>query len=52
LPALVRGDLLALFEEANAIAGYSGRLVFQASQDWLQLLAARGTAEHHEGFRV
>src|SRR3546814_438480 len=41
LPALARGDLLALFEETNAIAGYSGRLVFQTSQDWLQLLAAR-----------
>src|SRR5690606_18913903 len=26
LPARVRGDLMALFEEANAIAGYSGRL--------------------------
>ena len=52
LPALVRGDLLALFEETNAIAGYSGRLVFQASQDWLQLLAARGATQPHDGFRV
>jgi hypothetical protein len=52
LPALVRGDLMALFEEANAIGGYDGRLSFQASRDWLQLLAARSAAEPHEGFRV
>ncbi|WP_340118589.1 hypothetical protein [Pelagibius sp. 7325] len=52
-PALVRGDLLALFEEANAIAGYSGRLSFQSSADWLQLLAARGAnPQPHEGIRV
>lgn len=52
LPALVRGDLMALFEETNAIAGYDGRLSFQSSRDWLQLLAARSAAEPHEGFRV
>ncbi|MGD1878629.1 MAG: hypothetical protein ACFB13_14165, partial [Kiloniellaceae bacterium] len=52
LPALVRGDLMALFEETNAIAGYNGRLAFQASHDWLQLLAARSAAEPHEGLKV
>ncbi|HMA15788.1 MAG: hypothetical protein ACM35H_06730 [Bacteroidota bacterium] len=52
LPAQVRGDLMALFEEANAIAGYSGRLVFQASQDWLQLAAARSAAQPHDGLKV
>ncbi|MPZ09970.1 MAG: hypothetical protein GEU89_07110 [Kiloniellaceae bacterium] len=52
LPALVRGDLMALFEEANAIAGYNGRLVFQASSDWMDLLAARGATAPHEGLKV
>lgn len=52
MPALVRGDLMALFEEANAIAGYNGRLVFQASQDWLQLAAARSAAQPHDGLKV
>jgi hypothetical protein len=52
LPAPVRGDLLALFEDTNAIAGYGGRLSFQASQDWLQLLASRADANQREGFRV
>src|SRR3546814_49900 len=52
LSAVVRGDLMALFEEANAIGGYSGRLAFQASPDWLQLLAARSATSPHEGFRV
>jgi hypothetical protein len=52
LPSLVRGDLMALFEETNAIAGYNGRLSFQASQDWMQLLAARSAHEPHEGLRV
>lgn len=33
----LRADLLALFEETNAIAGYRGRLVFQTSQDWEQI---------------
>jgi hypothetical protein len=52
LPALVRGDLMALFEETNAIAGYNGRLVFQASGDWLQLIAARSASAPHEGLKV
>jgi hypothetical protein len=52
LPALVRGDLMALFEEANAIAGYSGQLVFQASKDWLQLLSARTDSARQEGLRI
>lgn len=52
LPALVRGDLLALFEEANAIAGYTGQLVFQASADWLQLLAAQSAGRPHDGVNV
>ncbi len=52
LPALVRGDLMALFEEANAIAGYTGQLVFQASADWLQLLAAQSAAQPHDGLNV
>lgn len=52
LPALVRGDLMALFEEANAIAGYNGQLVFQASADWLQLLAAESAERPHEGVNV
>jgi hypothetical protein len=43
---------MALFEEANAIAGYNGRLVFQASQDWLQLAAARSAAQPHDGVKV
>ncbi|WP_420348858.1 hypothetical protein [Pelagibius sp.] len=30
----LRADLLALFEETNAIAGYRGQLLFQTSQDW------------------
>ncbi|WP_299397389.1 hypothetical protein [Pelagibius sp.] len=37
LSPLLRADLLALFEETNAIAGYRGRLVFQTSQDWEQV---------------
>ncbi|MEO3429407.1 hypothetical protein AAFN88_11150 [Pelagibius sp. CAU 1746] len=52
LPALVRGDLMALFEEANAIAGYTGQLVFQASPDWLQLLAAQSAGRPHDGLNV
>lgn len=52
LPALVRGDLMALFEEANAIAGYNGQLVFQASADWLQLLAAQSAAQPHDGLNA
>ncbi|GAB4393691.1 MAG: hypothetical protein Tsb0032_14080 [Kiloniellaceae bacterium] len=52
LPALVRGDLMALFEEANAIAGYNGQLVFQASSDWLQLLAAQSEDRPHDGLNV
>ncbi|WP_193371025.1 hypothetical protein [Pelagibius marinus] len=52
LPALVRGDLMALFAEANAIAGYTGQLVFQASPDWLQLLAAQSAAQPHDGLNV
>ncbi|MGF1630226.1 MAG: hypothetical protein ACFCUT_12210 [Kiloniellaceae bacterium] len=52
LPALVRGDLLALFEETNAIAGYNGRLVFRASGDWPQLIAARAATAPHEGLNV
>jgi len=52
LPSLVRGDLIALFEETNAIAGYNGRLSFQASQDWMQLLSARSAQDPHEGLRV
>ena len=52
LPALVRGDLMALFEEANAIAGYTGQLTFRASRDWLQMLSARAGAAPHEGLRV
>ncbi|MEQ8357340.1 MAG: hypothetical protein RH942_17535 [Kiloniellaceae bacterium] len=52
LPALVRGDLMALFEEANAIGGYSGQLVFQASRDWLQMMATRSGASPQDGLRV
>ncbi len=52
LSAVARGDLMALFEEANAIAGYSGQLVFQVSTDWHQMLSEQSAAEHHEGFRV
>lgn len=52
LPAMVRGDLMALFEETNDIGGYSGRLVFQASHDWLQLLAAQSATAPHEGLKV
>jgi hypothetical protein len=52
LPAVVRGDLRALFEEANAIGGYSGQLAFQASYDWLQTHAAQSTGKPHDGLRV
>ncbi len=52
LPSLARGDLIALFEETNAIAGYNGRLSFQASQDWLQLLAAQSADRPHDGLSV
>jgi hypothetical protein len=43
---------MALFEDANAIGGYSGRLVFQASPDWLQMLAAQSAAKARDGVRV
>ncbi len=52
LPAMVRGDLMALFEETNDIAGYSGRLVFQASHDWSQLLSAQSATTPHDGLNV
>ncbi len=39
LSAVTRSDLMALFEEANAIGGYRGQLLFQPSPDWTQLLA-------------
>jgi hypothetical protein len=52
LPAVVRGDLRVLFEETNAIAGYSGQLVFQSSRDWLQMLAAQSAAKPHDGLTV
>lgn len=44
LPAVVRGDLIALFEETLAIAGYRGQLLFQASHDWKQLQADQAAA--------
>ncbi len=35
-----RSDLTALFEEANAIGGYHGRLIFQPTQNWTRLQSA------------
>ncbi|WP_422367630.1 hypothetical protein [Pelagibius sp.] len=52
LSAVMRGDLLALFEEANAIAGYRGRLVFQASPDWTQLLAAQAAKTENATLQI
>lgn len=52
LSAVMRGDLLALFEEANAIAGYRGQLVFQASPDWTQLLAAQPAKTENASFQI
>lgn len=44
--ALIRSDLRALFEEANAIGGYQGQLLFQSTQDWTQLMAGPKSASH------
>jgi hypothetical protein len=52
LPAVARGDLRALFEEANAIGGYKGQLVFQSSRDWLQMLSAQSQDKPHDGLTV
>lgn len=52
LSAVMRGDLLALFEEANAIAGYRGQLVFQASPDWTQLLAAQAAKTENATLQI
>ena len=52
LPAVVRGDLIALFEETLAIAGYCGQLLFQASHDWKQLQADQTTATAKPGLKA
>ena len=52
LPAVVRGDLIALFEETLAIAGYRGQLLFQASHDWKQLQADQAAAASKPGLKA
>lgn len=45
LPSRLRGDIAAIFEEANAITGAKGQIAFRSTDDWA-FLAPR--AQHRE----